>query len=238
MKEFTSKIYFEEYLRNIRKLSESSIKHYFESINYISKLLKRYNYTQENIYEIYDLNELTMIKEFLMNNPEFIAVDARGKRMYSAGFNNYIRFAEGTFLDKEKTKLVYLDKPLPIKDTRTIISEANKRSYIFKVQTLKNANYMCEVNNAHETFLSKNNDKPYMEAHHIIPLKNQENFEFSIDNYPNLICLCPICHRKLHYGRDDDRTIVLENIYHQRKDRLASTGVFLSRNEFINFAIR
>lgn len=48
-----------------------------------------------------------------------------------------------------------------------------------------------------KTFV-KQNDEPYLEYHHLIP--------FSIadgpDHFENIFGICPMCHRKIHYGKD------------------------------------
>lgn len=72
-----------------------------------------------------------------------------------------------------------------------------------------------------------------MEGHHAIPMKKQESFDVSLDVYANIICLCPICHRLLHYGEDCDKDNLLNKIYYDRADRLASSGIRLSKEEFV-----
>lgn len=44
-------------------------------------------------------------------------------------------------------------------------------------------------------FVNKNDNEPYLEVHHILPLS-----ENGKDNIQNTIALCPNCHRKRHYG--------------------------------------
>ena len=72
-----------------------------------------------------------------------------------------------------------------------------------------------------------------MEGHHIIPLRHQEEFNVSLDVYANVICLCPTCHRMLHYARTEDKLDSLNMIYHERADRLATSGIRLSNDDFI-----
>lgn len=44
------------------------------------------------------------------------------------------------------------------------------------------------------------NGKPYLEAHHIVPLA-----EDGPDELSNMVALCPNCHRKMHVvGYTDD----------------------------------
>lgn len=97
---------------------------------------------------------------------------------------------------------------------------------------LKLANFKCEIDENHETFITKAGT-PYMEAHHLIPLAAQEDFENSLDVDANIICLCPICHRNLHYGKviEDD----LNKLYKKRKELLKQSGINISFKEMINY---
>lgn len=93
---------------------------------------------------------------------------------------------------------------------------------LIKVQTLEAAEYKCEINPKHNTFIAKNTGKRYMEGHHVLPMYRQDKFDKCIDVYANLICLCPICHRLLHYGLDSEKKVLLNQIYESRIDRLVS----------------
>ncbi|SEA76597.1 hypothetical protein SAMN05216349_12734 [Oribacterium sp. KHPX15] len=80
------------YLREVRKLKESSIKHYLDAIIYISNNLSQYKIINETLFEVCDLRRLDDIKTILDSDQDFISLNKRGHQMYSAGFNNYYRF--------------------------------------------------------------------------------------------------------------------------------------------------
>ena len=83
------KEYYARYLIDVRNLKMSSVRHYFDALNNISKRLKEKNLVKRDIYEIGDLRRLLEIREILFRDSEFIELNERGKRMYSAGLNNY-----------------------------------------------------------------------------------------------------------------------------------------------------
>lgn len=64
----------------------------------------------------------------------------------------------------------------------------------------------------------------------------QDKFKSSIDVYANIICLCPICHRQLHYGLCEDKTKLLKEIYFSHSERLYHSGLRISQREFIDLA--
>lgn len=87
------------------------------------------------------------------------------------------------------------------------------------------ANYSCNLDITHNSFIAKNG-KTYMEAHHLVPLFAQEFFEYSLDVDANIISLCPNCHRKLHYG--DDIYNDLKKLYDDRIIYLQKSGINIS----------
>ena len=89
------------------------------------------------------------------------------------------------------------------------------------------------MNKKHISFIAEQSKKQYMEGHHVIPIHFQSRFDNSLDIYANIICMCPICHRKIHYGLKEDRQIMMNQIYHQRANRLSNCGIKLSKQEFM-----
>ena len=72
-----------------------------------------------------------------------------------------------------------------------------------------------------------------MEGHHLLPLSQQHNFKTSLDVYANIICLCPICHRLLHFGTDKDRIQAISKLYEKREFRLENSGIKITKNDAI-----
>lgn len=50
------KEYYARYLTDIRKNSQSTVKHYFDALNNISRRLKEKSLVRENIYEVADID--------------------------------------------------------------------------------------------------------------------------------------------------------------------------------------
>ena len=53
-----------------------------------------------------------------------------------------------------------------------------------------------------------------------------EQFNVSLDVEENIVSLCSNCHNQIHYGADADKLI--EKLYEERKDALASVGIIIT----------
>lgn len=225
-------VYYAKYLKEIRGVSDSSVKHYQEALKYISKYLVKKGKLKENVYEIQNIKKIEHIRRYLCNDSEFLALDKRGHHMYSTGLNHYYRFVQGEGFYNVRNHLQVMDIEIPIDEKYSHFSDEWKRSSIIKRHTIEAAGYCCEVDEMHKTFTAKNTGQPYMEGHHILPMKYQDKFPKSLDVYANVICLCPNCHRLLHYGISEEKDAVIDKIYSERSKRLGSCGIKISKEDF------
>lgn len=225
------KEYFVRYLQDIRKVSESSIRHYLEALRFITKRLNDLAIIDCSVYDIYDFDELKNLKQVLNSDTYFVETNRRGNQMYSAGFNNYLRFASGEIFSSIDEKIEVLDSVQAVSESIEYIERRQRRSAIIKIQSIKYAHYRCEIDVNHHTFISGINNMPYMEGHHIIPLSKQNYFDVGLDVYANVLCLCPICHRQLHYGLKDDKSILIDKIFDMRINRLKCSGIEINKSD-------
>lgn len=101
------------------------------------------------------------------------------------------------------------------------------RDPLVAAEAVKSAEYRCELFPEHQTFKSSSKNVPYVEAHHLIPLSRQADFQFSLDITANIIALCPTCHQRLHHGHASERRSPLRRLLSQRKDRLQEKQIFI-----------
>ncbi len=229
--------YYKQYLKVSRGVTDKSVGHYITGLNTINLYLNMYDYPIKSVFEAKSIADLELISEFLKTNEEFIKQNKTGHNMYSVAFKHFMNFAvedEQFFGDN----IVEMDVIIPEKPkiiTSTVSSY--RRNQIIVEQALEGAHHSCEHDKQHKTFVSISTGKQYMEGHHLIPLKYQEEFENSIDVYANIVCLCPICHRMLHHGIKADREYAAEKLFDERKDRLINSGIDLSKNDFLKMAV-
>lgn len=86
------------------------------------------------------------------------------------------------------------------------------------IRRFQEANYQCEMNSSHKTFISLATNKPYMEAHHFIPMKFQHLFEEPLDTLTNVVSLCPTCHRGIHHATVDHKSFIIDKLYKIRPE--------------------
>lgn len=104
---------------------------------------------------------------------------------------------DGTQKIQKFVKRVTINKPKGNEKPRKLESKSYlyERNPLVKAFVLQRANGRCEACGV-ETFLTDSNEQ-YLEIHHLTPLS-----EGGSDTTANAIALCPLCHRKLHYGKD------------------------------------
>jgi len=101
-------------------------------------------------------------------------------------------------------------------------------------EAIKNGQYLCAVDGKHTTFL-KNDGTYYMEVHHLIPLERQYAFENKLDTKANLVPVCPLCHKLIHYGRYCDKKAIIARLFEERKDNLKASGLEITLEKILSF---
>jgi len=95
------------------------------------------------------------------------------------------------------------------------------------------AKYKCEIDDTHQDFISKTTGENYVEAHHLIPISNQDKYEHSIDVEANIVSLCVSCHKKLHHAPYANIKPILEKLYDARETRLETCEIRITKSELL-----
>ena len=116
-------------------------------------------------------------------------------------------------------------------------TESNGKKYYRHIadvseHALSYANFKCEINADHPTFIRRKTNQPYTEAHHLIPMANQGDFDASLDVEENVVSLCSNCHNQIHYGKDAAKLIT--DLYEKRKAELKTVGINITLQELLN----
>ncbi len=103
-------------------------------------------------------------------------------------------------------------EPKPIQYVQSSAGLIFKRDPKLAVIRFKLANYKCEINSEHKLFKSRATGLPFLEAHHLLPIKYQQTFKDSLDVKENIVALCPFCHRLIHHATVSETRPLLDNL--------------------------
>ena len=123
-------------------------------------------------------------------------------------------------------------EPIPPKVT-------SSSGYIYQINPYKSrraiidSGFSCEYDKSHESFIRKNNENKYTEAHHLIPRQFQYKFKYSLDVTANIVSLCSNCHNWLHYGKDIE--LILRRLYDDRIDKLREVELNVSFEVLLSY---
>lgn len=93
------------------------------------------------------------------------------------------------------------------------------------VEALQIAEYTCEIDPGHLTFVSRTTGRNFVEAHHLVPMKYQDDFENSLDVPGNIVALCPNCHRAIHHAEHEQKGQMIKQLYRDRYEKLQRFGI-------------
>lgn len=244
---------FAKWLETHANLKPYSIGRYSKAIDTISSELGDYGLQRINLFNLSD----TAFIDTILNNPEFRRKNDKGNRMYSTALKHFRRYID-QYNDKEfqeellkeelefekyltenpadVTKADIEDKP---KDKPNHRSVNNKKVWSrnpkYATEAVADADYLCEINNQHKHFISKFNGENYVEAHHLIPMQYQEQFDNSLDIHANIVSICLVCHKKIHFGLFDKKKEILEKLFNSRRERLIKSGIYISLDELYSY---
>jgi 5-methylcytosine-specific restriction enzyme A len=114
-------------------------------------------------------------------------------------------------------------------------SQGVVRSPRIAAEAIRAANFNCEIDPDHRTFTSRAKKMRYVEAHHLIPISQQKNFEYSLDVAANIVSLCATCHRLLHFGVVQEKKMLLKLLLKNRRSKLLEKSIDVAYNDFLQF---
>lgn len=178
----------------------------------------------------------------------FQEINQRAHREYSSGLNYFKVYQDLTVADNDDDYLSIGSEPAlkpittsdkPHEIPKQIVGERVQfsRNKATSVQALANAGYACEFDATHESFISRFTGKMYVEAHHLVPLSNQNQFEYSLDVLANIVSLCPNCHKTVHFGNEKEVIRITNHLLLKRESRLNSSNIDVDSARLKSFYI-
>ena len=208
--------------------------------------LEKYTNDHNNYSELYKeiLNWFNGYEEMLKENPKLRNIQLEFKEA-KIGQEDLIDNDEDIQREAQYINSATYEQ---IKDAPTkeiLIKESSSGKIIVRDPSLTktaivNANYQCEIDANHKTFINASG-VPYMEGYHLIPctVDNSnfiwERFERNVDCLENIVSLCPNCHRAIHFGNAETKEKMLVKLYSKKKTQLEKVGIRISFSHLLNF---
>lgn len=110
-----------------------------------------------------------------------------------------------------------------------------KRNHLTAKKAIVHGGYKCEFDDKHLFFQSSVTGENYVEAHHLIPMEYQGQFDWSLDVEANIISLCALCHKTVHHAPIETIAPIIKNLYHLRKARLQKCGIDIGIKQLLTY---
>lgn len=209
-------------------------------------------YQFENLFNFATLKEIEKVKndlnfkEFNNQSNHFYSATLTCYRSYISYINNQTEVSNDLKLnmmlnskisnESEEKRDRLLAKP---SERKAKISQENNFSYprslTESLLAKRQSDWKCELNEKHETFIVDGSQKPYMEAHHLIPMGVQDYYENTIDFSDNIVSLCPTCHAKVHFGLPSEKKKMLTTLFEKRKNLYINYGIEIDKKTLLSF---
>lgn len=112
-----------------------------------------------------------------------------------------------------------------IKSTKLKARDIFTRDSKLALQRLVKADFKCEFDKKHDLFISRHTKRPYLEAHHLLPMALQKTTTKKIDTLDNIFCLCPNCHRAIHHSESPLAREIIDTLIEHRPSVLSILNV-------------
>lgn len=213
-------------------------------IVYLSKIINFCKINDTSYIEFYEELINSYSKLYIIDKKKIKDYIFANDNVFKVIFNNAISeeddFTERYIPVYRKENVKEIDSLLNEKIDSTSQEGVKKlevvRSVLKKLAKEK-TNYQCifhDLNNC-KYFTSKEENKNYLEIHHLVPREFSYNFEDTIEFVENYIPLCPRCHRMIHKAVDRERIVLINYLFNIRHKDLEEHGIDVTIKELYEF---
>ena len=209
----------------------------------INNLKLNYNYLSEQNGKDIVFRNITKISDDLLKYIEkefsnYKPFSIEKLRLYiddALNYNDIINNQTDILLNNKQIERLNNRKPSLEKNIKN--TRYNTNSELGK-HVLVSSKYECAIDAKHESFLTKYGNK-YMEAHHLIPMKYQKEFKnINLDHLENIVCLCPLCHKKIHHGNLEIQRELIHILYEKYKGKEFFKNIKITETQLLNYYIK
>jgi 5-methylcytosine-specific restriction protein A len=126
---------------------------------------------------------------------------------------------ESSNLKQDEFDTIYqnsLEEDFEAKTTTIKSRDIYSRDRRIALKRFELSGFICEYDPSHQLFVSRFSRKPYLEAHHLVPMALQGDFNKKLDTVHNVFCLCPYCHRAVHHAEEGFARDILAKLVKHR----------------------
>lgn len=203
------------------------------------------NYTAAHICgKYYNFNNMPTDEQLVKDLQDLIAIYEQLQDimngMTSEQFIDYILNYEEVEDTQFQMDIQYVDsvstpespQPIPNQGAVKEVTKWKRNASIAK-EALEKAQFKCEIDPLHQTFISNVTNQNFVEAHHLVPMRLQHQFNVSLDVPGNIVSLCPNCHRAIHFGNSNLVKSLISQLYKSRESSLLKFGIQLKLDDFL-----
>lgn len=214
-----------------------------------------YGIVSDNLYDLKEYPE-----KFIIHSSKYSRSLFRGQRVYKGSYpdldKKVIAFLE-RYLDaiSDEDSLVFQRR---VQEESVSSTESSSNTWSLQPQyvlaggskavsknahtsklSLLHSGFKCAIDHSHSTFQTARGVQ-YMEGHHLIPCTYQNATRFwderkrNIDCEEIIVCLCPTCHRQVHFGSTEEKKAILKVLHKKQIMKLKSVGLGITFEELIN----
>lgn len=204
----------------------------YELGNICSKFYSADNIPSDDVL-ISDLENILSLYKLLKTivGSDILKIEELKPKQSEEQFQNAINKATPTSLPKGP-----IEKPAKSETAASAASGWPRKSNI-AATALSEKGYACENDTAHVTFMGIKGHT-FMEAHHLVPMEFQDDFDVSIDVPENILCLCPTCHRSFHNSEINLRKQLVSQAFSTSKSGLQSRGINITKKQLLKYYIK
>lgn len=171
------------------------------------------------------------VKDYINNNSDVFNIIYRNALSVEDDFTEvYIRDykkSDKTDIPTEKIDTTSKEGVEKLEVVRSILKQLakDKSQYKCVLKDLNGCNY----------FTSKEENKNFLEIHHLVPREFSYEYADTIEFVENYIPLCPNCHRRIHKAVDRERKDIIRYLFNLRINDLKKNNIDIKLNTLFEY---
>ncbi len=185
-------LFFKDWMKTNRRLSDSSLDHYAGAIKSIL------SWTSLDVEDVTSANGFQTFKKAALKNSIFIKRNATGNNMYSVALGHFEEFVKMNIF---KESLIFPDvvsnETLLEGSKKAIVVNAYERNLTARKRCIQHYGDTCMICGFRFAGFWGDDFEGIIHVHHLKPL-SEITEEYVIDPIKDLIPVCPNCHLVIH----------------------------------------